>query len=174
MKIVSIFEDKLWAFHYEGEEFNEYDRLIELWTDMDYLFTFLKQNEKDIPKDVSLEEMAMHISTNVEVIDDTLVAIASTKEGSLSYFFKPLHNREYRAQVLSLQKGREDCLRIYAIKIDTNTFVITGGAIKLPLQHLMQERMHTTKELNKLNRAYAYLSGENIIDEDSFFEFLNE
>lgn len=174
MKIVSIFEDKLWAFHYEGEEYNEYDRLMELWTDMDYLFTFLKQNEKDIPREVSLEEMAMNIRSDVEIIDDTLVAIASTKESRLSHFFKPLYNREYHARVLSLQKGREDCLRIYAIKIDTNTFVITGGAIKLPLQHLMQERKHTTEELNKLNRAYAYLSGENIIDEDSFFEFLNE
>lgn len=174
MKIVSIFEDKLWAFHYEGEEFNEYDRLMGLWTDMEYLFTFLKQNERDIPKEIGLEEMAMNISSDVELIDDTLVAIVSTKERSLSHFFKPLYNREHRDRALSLQKGREDCLRIYAIKIDANTFAITGGAIKLPLQHLMQERVHTADELHKLNRAYAYLSGENIIDEDSFFEFLNE
>lgn len=36
--------------------------------------------------------------------------------------------------------------------------MITGGAIKLPLQHLMQDRKHTKLELSKINRVRDYLN----------------
>lgn len=72
-----------------------------------------------------------------------------------------------------MQKGRQNCLRLYAIKIDEETFVITGGAIKLPLHHLMEDRDHTIKELQKIKKAQDYLRANQIFDEDSFFEFLN-
>lgn len=62
---------------------------------------------------------------------------------------------------------------MYAIKIDEDIFVITGGAIKLPLQHMMQDREHTNVELQKIKRAQDYLKAQNIFDEDSFYEFLN-
>lgn len=65
-------------------------------------------------------------------------------------------------------------MRLYAIKIDEDTFVITGGAIKLPLQHLMQDRAHTQLELSKLNKAKRYLEENGVNDNDSFYEFLNE
>lgn len=77
-------------------------------------------------------------------------------------------------RVLSLQKGRAHSLRVYAIKVDADTFVITGGAIKLPLQHLMEDREHTTIELKKLNNAKSYLREQGICDDESFFEFLTE
>lgn len=63
---------------------------------------------------------------------------------------------------------------MYAIKIDDDTFVITGGAIKLPLHHLMNDREHTRVELQKLDSAKSYLDENDVFDEDSFFEFLNE
>ncbi|WP_430613208.1 hypothetical protein [Flavobacterium sp. JP2137] len=63
---------------------------------------------------------------------------------------------------------------MYAIKIDEDVFVITGGAIKLPLQHLMEDRVHTKEELRKLECAKEYLKDNGIFDEDSFFEFLKE
>jgi hypothetical protein len=47
---------------------------------------------------------------------------------------------------------RNRLLRLYAIKIDDNNYVITGGTIKLDNQHLMQHKMHTQKELDKIRR----------------------
>lgn len=75
---------------------------------------------------------------------------------------------------MSLQKGRRHCLRLYAIKIDDDTFIITGGAIKLPLQHLMEDREHTLMELAKLKKAKYYLKENGVFDDESFYEFLNE
>ena len=49
MKIVNIFAEQLYAFHYQGEAENEYDRLIEDWTDVSYLRNYAKQNNiKDV------------------------------------------------------------------------------------------------------------------------------
>lgn len=44
MNIVPIFADQLFAFHYDGEVDNEYDRLMELWTDVAALKAYLNAN----------------------------------------------------------------------------------------------------------------------------------
>ena len=42
MKIVNIFANKLFAFHYENYSDNEYERLMELWTNVNFLKFMLK------------------------------------------------------------------------------------------------------------------------------------
>jgi hypothetical protein len=61
---------------------------------------------------------------------------------------------------------------LYAIRIDENCFVISGGAIKLT--HLMKVRPHTQRELDKLDAAKSYLQKQGIFDEDSFFKKITE
>lgn len=63
-------------------------------------------------------------------------------------------------------------LRIYAIKLDPGIYVITGGAIKLT--RTMQEREHTLVELAKMERVRRYMLENNIVDMDSFQDYLNE
>jgi hypothetical protein len=86
--------------------------------------------------------------------------------------FKPLNNSEYRIVQLSKNKAygnrNQSWLRIYAIKVDVNTFVVTGGAIKLT--RTMNEREHTSLELIKLTRCRDYLREEGLIDEQAFKE----
>lgn len=174
MEIVNIFAERLFAFRYAGEADNEYDRLLDLWDDMEYVYNFLNENKEDIPNNKTIPQIAEYIMEDAQEIDEKLIEIVQTEDKTLSHFFKPLHNLESGARILSLQKGRQYCLRMYAIKIDEDTFVITGGAIKLPEQHLMEHRDHTKVELQKLNNAQAYLNEMGIYDRESFFEFLNE
>src|SRR5690606_15667046 len=174
MEIVSIFADRLFAFHYKGEEDNEYDRLLDLWTNTEYVREFLIANKADIPKDKTKRQFVEYIRKDAIYIDEQLIKITETNDESLSHFFQALDNAEYQFKILSLQKGRRHCLRLYAIKIDDDTFIITGGAIKLPLQHLMEDREHTLLELKKLKKAKEYLKENEVFDEDSFYEFLNE
>lgn len=63
---------------------------------------------------------------------------------------------------------------LYAIKIARDTYLITGGAIKLPLHHLMEDREHTTIEKQKLENGREYLRSHGVYDSDSFYEFLND
>ena len=62
-------------------------------------------------------------------------------------------------------------LRIYAIKLSEGIYVIIGGAIKLTLK--MEERVHTKLELVKMEKVRSFLLNENIIDNDSFVEYMN-
>lgn len=169
MKIVSIFEDKLFAFHYDNEDENELNRLLGLWSDVGYLYRFLKEQKKDIGS-WSIDKLAEKILSDAESIDDTLKELSTNESKRLEHFFKPLDNSEYQFQLLSRQKGRIDYLRIYALKIDDNCFVITGGAIKFT--HFMNDRKHTKDELHKLESAKQYLKENGVSDSDSFFELL--
>lgn len=77
----------------------------------------------------------------------------------LSEFFKPLHNKEagtaYDLQQLKAYGNLSNSfLRIYAIRYG-NSYVITGGAIKLTDQ--MKDRKHTKEELYKLDLVRDYL-----------------
>lgn len=61
---------------------------------------------------------------------------------------------------------------IYAIKLASGIYIITGGAIKLTAT--MQEREHTRKELIKIEKVRRFLLQENIIDDSGFIEYISE
>jgi hypothetical protein len=172
MKIVPIFADRLFAFHYETEPDNELSRLLKLWNDTFYLYQFIKENKEDIPKRKPVPTLINQIIDDGNKIDETLYKLSKNKDETLEEFFKPLNNQEYRVLELSKRKGRKNYLRLYAIRIDINCYVITGGAIKFT--HLMKDRAHTEKELRKIDQCRDYLKDNGIIDADSFYEFLNE
>jgi|LakMenEpi03Aug12_release.lakeMendotaPanAssembly.Ray.scaffolds.fasta_scaffold286393_2 hypothetical protein len=167
MKIVPIFADKLFAFHYKGEAVNEFDRLMDLWTDIAFLIDYLKENNI-----TNVKKIVKDILQDAEQIQDFLDNISQNKE-PYGFYFEPLQNSE-RNKILAFQKGKikENILRYYAIKLDENCFVITGGAIKMSQK--MQEHPDTTNELKKLEKARAYLKQNGVFDEDSFFELLIE
>lgn len=63
-------------------------------------------------------------------------------------------------------------LRIFAIKLEPGIYVITGGAIKLT--RAMQEREHTLRELAKMEKVRSHLLTNNIVDKDSFDDYMSE
>ncbi len=163
MKIISIFADQLFAFHYDGEADNEYDRCMELWTDINFLKKYAQDNGiKNTTKFVN------EVLEDAEQIQDFLEDINQNKE-PFGFYFEPLQESEFK-KVLALQKGKikRNILRYYAIKLDDNCFIITGGAIKMSQK--MQDHPDTDNELRKLNKAREYLRKNGVFDEDSFFE----
>jgi hypothetical protein len=167
MKIVSIFAEKLFTFQYEGETDNEYDRLMELWTDITFLKAFAKEN-----KIINVKSFINEILQDAEQIQDFLDNLSQNKE-PYGFYFEPLQDSESK-KLLAFQKGKikKNRLRYYAIKLDNNCFVITGGAIKMSQK--MQEHSDTNNELKKLEIARTYLKQNGVFDEDSFFELIIE
>lgn len=173
MKIIDIFANrKLYAVKYDGEDFHELDRLLDLWNDPSHLQTFVKTNSKDLPKDRTSYQVINDILNNVSELEDILDEIANDGNRQFKEFFSPLYNQEYKVVELSMQKGRKNYLRLYALKIDDNCFLITGGAIKFT--HLMEERPHTLEELNKINRCRDFLKSNGVFDDGSFYEFITQ
>lgn len=167
MKIIPIFAEKLYAFQYAGEVANEYDRLMDLWSDNTYLRQYAKDNNI-----IEVRGFVNEISADAAYIQD-LMEKTTKSNASFEDFFMPLNDLETGTRVLlSLRKGKRYKLRIYAIKVDINLLIITGGAIKLV--HKMKEHKDTIKEKNKLEAAKAYFKRKDVFDNDSFYELINE
>lgn len=97
--------------------------------------------------------------------------------GYLDYLFRPLENQRIHEMLLSREKAKgkrssthNSWLRIYAIKLDAGTYLVTGGAIKLT--HLMAKREHTLNELRKMEMVRNYLLDNGVRDADGIKEDL--
>ncbi len=88
MKIVCIFAEQLYAFHYDNEEENELYRLLALWSDVSYLYQFIKDNQADIPTFTTIEELLNQIIQNAHDIDDVLYDIVTNNYRKLEEFFE--------------------------------------------------------------------------------------
>ncbi len=172
MKFVTIFAGKLFSFHYEGERLDEYSRLRDRWNDPEYVFDFAEKNEEQITRmGYSTDTFVEHVLSDAEKLEDLLLEYEND-DSSIDFCFQPLHDQESMCKRLSLQKKKCKFLRLYAIRIDKDCFVITGGAIKIT--RTMQEHPDTDRELQKLNHCRNFLQLNGVFDNDSFFEIIGE
>lgn len=179
MKLVSIFADPkpaIYAIQFDDED--EFTKVFDLWSDVEYLEDFFEKNKSDLEKEfygnISVEEAVNLTLKEAELLEERLYELAQNGNFdtsiNLQSLFKALNNQDYK--ITSLQKSkaygsrRKSWLRIYAIRIASNLYVITGGAIKLT--QTMNERSHTLQELNKLCRVKDFLKEEGLLDESDF------
>lgn len=146
---------------------------------MDPLFlrSFFSENRKDLIT-------CFHNMELEDAIYDTLADAASlislilngTSDNELNKLFRPLENSRILEMLLSREKakgkrisGHPSWLRLYALKLDDDIYLITGGAIKLTRK--MSERPHTVNELRKMETVRNYLLENGIIDSDGIKDF---
>lgn len=146
---------------------------------MDPLFlrSFFSENRKDLIT-------CFHNMELEDAIYDTLADAASlislilngTSDNELNKLFRPLENSRIHEMLLSREKakgkrisGHPSWLRLYALKLDDDIYLITGGAIKLTRE--MSERPHTVNELRKMETVRNYLLENGIIDSDGIKDF---
>src|SRR5258708_17950106 len=147
MEIIPIFVDNYEGLHsikYGNEADNEFERLFELWNDYEYLFDFCKANEGNIFNDFfqinQLEDFIDMVRAEAWELENIFLGFyenSSFTNGALQRIFMPYHNQEYKVTTLQLSKGkisyeliRKPLLRLYALRVDNNTFILTGGCIK--------------------------------------------
>lgn len=171
--------EKLWAVVYDGEDTNAFEKAFSQWNDYEWLEEFFSKNINDLSAYFHIVDVDKAIYDTVDdAYDLECLILDLDPECSLDKVFKPLEN--YRANEVILgrekTKGRitthASWLRIYAIKLETGRYVITGGAIKLTAT--MQEREHTLKELQHLNQVRDFLKTQGISDYEGFKEISNE
>ncbi|HEY5592156.1 MAG TPA: hypothetical protein VIK55_14220 [Paludibacter sp.] len=175
MEIVSIFEPYLYSFKYSDEEFDELERLFDEWNDIEMLRKFFEENSKDlIYYHIDIDDVIIETRKEAAALRKKFIDLSLESSPKLDAMFMNLDDSELRIINMSKQKSRRRWLRIYAIRIDTNTFVITGGAIKLTHQMEIKKggRPHTEKELKKLDICRNYLKEHGVYDADSFNELV--
>jgi hypothetical protein len=168
MKIVTIFETRLFAFHYDDEEENELERLMEKWSDVNYLYSYAKKNGIS-----DVYGFTSNVKQDLECLEDLLLQIENG-HFNLTDYFEPLGGKQFDSKILKLHKGKipYNKLRLYGIKLADHCFVITGGAIKM--SQTIQDHPDTMNELEKLLNAKKYLISNDVFDDASFYELINE
>lgn len=171
--------EKLWAVVYDGEETNAFEKAFAQWNDYEWLENFFTKNLNDLSSYFHIVDVDKAIFDTVDdAFDLECLILDINPEFSIDEIFRPLENSRISEAVLGREKtkGRitthASWLRIYAIKLESGRYVITGGAIKLTAT--MQEREHTLVELQHLNQVRDFLIKEGICDYDGFKELNDE
>lgn len=177
MNIATIFDvvtDCLYAVQFEGEEKHEFSRLFELWNDVEYLEAFFEMQQKELANEfwnaISVEDAVLKTIRDARKLERRLIQVAEVgkidKSEALSSFFKPLHDSTTKIEPFEKNKAKgintPNWLRIYAIRLDNNLFVISGGGIKLT--KTMQESEHLLLELKKMELVKEYLQNDDNSD----------
>lgn len=187
MEIVDIFEvveGSLYSVLFEAEsnavddndtiipvgQLHEFRRLFDLWNDPIRLREFFTAHEKDLNEDywdgISIDEAIEKTRAEAKVLEAVLLEYAEAGKTerlkNLSMIFKPLSDgkieKEYEKDKAKVG-GKKTWLRLYAIRIDANFFVVCGGAIKL--RKTLNDRKYLLKELEKIEITRDYLKDED-------------
>lgn len=172
MEISGIFEvvpDSLYSIQFAGEDDHEFSKIFRLWNDTDYLQSFFETHYSDLLafwEYMSVKEAVAITKMDAARLDNEILSIATSValggSENLSMIFKPLSPATWRVDKIEKSKARgmrrKSWLRIYAIRLGVNHFIVTGGAIKLT--RTMNEREHLYKELTKLEEVCRFLRGD--------------
>lgn len=170
MEIINTFVPGLTAFKFSSKD--ELARNLALWMDTKYLYEFFEKNKEHLTYfNVTSVKEAVNITLReVEQIQEKLFELTQNGDKQLDELFQNLDNNEYRKTLLSKQKSKQRWIRLYAIKIEPNHYVITGGAIKLV--HKMKQSELTQKEKTTIEKCRNYLLEREVYDADSFYELI--
>jgi hypothetical protein len=173
-------KDHLWAVRNMEKPKNELALLFDSWNDIGFLMDFFMENLDDL-------KQFFHIQRISDAIDDTMddaeelqrLILDIPYTENLDELFTPLGSADLTIRELTREKARNwdrighaSWLRVYAIRLEKNVFVVTGGAIKLTRS--MQERPHTQEQLEKLNSCRQFLLDNGVFDADSFISLIEE
>ena len=181
MKLVSIFAHKkntLLSIQFDNNDFDEFSQAFNQWQDIEYLEQFFEEHKNDLQSkfygNISVEDAVYDTIEESREFEEHIrqIAIRGVRDNEPNLnniVFKTLNN--YETSLLH-QKSKayglvnKSWLRIYAIRISANIFVVSGSAIKLTLE--MRDREHTKQELEKLKKTAQYLKNEGFIDDDDY------
>lgn len=174
MKLTPIFvskdsEDGIWSIHLDDESQNEFDKFFDLMNDIEWLHNFFGQNKADLHGgffgSITIGVAVSRTLDEVEEMENSLYDYSEQgfvgSDTNLQHLFKPLNNFEYTITAHQKSKARikRGWLRLYAIRLAENCYLVTGGAIKLTSG---MKREHLQYELRKLEQAKLFLRSNGV------------
>jgi len=174
MKLVPIFvsedsEEGLWSIQLDGETQSEFEKFFDLINDIEWLHNFFDQNKADLHGgffgSITIGVAVSRTLDEAEEMEDSLYNYSEQgfegSDNNLQHLFKPLNNFEYTITGHQKSKARikKGWLRLYAIRLAKNCYLVTGGGIKLTPD---MKRQHLQYELRKLETAKQFLRNNGI------------
>ncbi len=182
MEILKIYEDCLYSIKFDDADIDEYSRTFQLWKDLDYLVEFFKVNAKYVDNpfwkdkgldsenpNASAERVAKESLVLASYIKDLASNAIDGKFPDFENYFKPLGGKYSYVTELEPNKsyGTFDpsLLRLYAIKLDKNVYLIVCGGIKLgkTIQSFPDLK---DKVFTKIDNVLAFLKANGITESE--------
>ena len=176
MKIIEICGPYLYSVKYETEEI-EFYKLFHEWENADWLQSFFETHSCDmdpvfwgnitdpeVASSRTLEEAFDLDSLFQQLLENT----RNNTEPDLDTFFKPLGG-EYAyvwdyLPVKGYGTAFPSLLRLYAIRLAPNSYIVTGGGIKYCRK--MDDSPELKDELKKIEQVRRYLKENAIFDSE--------
>ena len=144
MKIITLYDGFLYAVQYDVGKKNVFDELFDYWDDVSGVYDFITVNEEYLQSDfwgnrMTPFDVAQKVVDEAEELEEEIFERCNNAKDNdkpdLDDMFKYLDGKYRDVYELTPTKaygiGRPSFLRLYAIKVDSNVYVITGGGIKL-------------------------------------------
>ena len=182
MEIIELYQDKLYCIKYDGEAKNEYARIFGQWHDLDYLVKFFKDNasyiatpfwrsaglmpdKPELSAQKIIDEANLlepYIRTLTENADKDVLPDLDTYFHFLGGKYKCLWSLE---PMKSYGTAKPSLLRLYAIKLDSNCYLIVYGGIKLG-DTIQNSPGLKENVFRKIDEVLNYLRTNGIIDRE--------
>lgn len=179
MKFINISGERIWSVVYDGESVDALTKLFREWNDLDFLEEFFMKNSDDLASYFRITDIDLAIYDTLEDANELRCMILDiSPDADVDRLFRHFENSRIAEMLLGREKARgirrahDSWLRIYALKIEKNAYLITGGAIKLT--RTMEEREHTLAELRKMEIVRNFLIVQGAIDIDGLKDIAND
>ena len=180
MDIIEIITNRIYSIKYDEEDTAEYYRLFNKeWTDVESLLDFFQSHLEFTENEFwgflgnDPEIAAARVLKDAHMLEPHLRDLAKNSNNGehpdLDNYFKPL-NGKYAYDIEHIpMKGygvlESTFLRLYAIRIEVNCYLIVYGGIKLN-SSIQNSPDLQDKVFNRIDRVKQYLVDEIIIDKD--------
>lgn len=178
MDIVTIYSPYIYSIQYDDKNDNEFDRLLDQWNDVNYVTQFMKENQEYLKTDIwqrtpEPEDAARQVMDEAEALENLFDELNKNatdgKKPDFDSHFKYLEGKyKYELQwppMKSYGTIRPSLLRMYAIKMKENVYLITGGGIKLSdtIQNSPVLKEHVIQDID---RVRSFLKENGIMDNE--------
>lgn len=182
MEIVEIYEPWIYSIQFDEEDLNEYDRLITKWHDIDYLVEFFSSNSKYLDNPVwqaiglassDPEGAAERVIDEADNLAEYILQLAENvddgRKPDYEDFFKVLGGKYSFVCELEPMKAygiaKPSLLRLYAIKLEENCYLIVCGGIKLSAT-IQDSPDLKDNVIQKIDKVLSFLKREGITSQE--------
>lgn len=182
MDIREIYKDCLYSIKFDEADTDAYSQAISLWRDLDYLVEFFKKNAKEVDQPfwrevglnpdtplASAERVASEAIVLAAHIRDLAQNTADGEIPDFEDFFQPIGGKYSYVRELEPHKSygtfTPSLLRLYAIKLDRNVYLIVFGGIKLG-STIQNSPGLKEQVFNRIDNVIAFLKANGIFEAD--------
>ncbi len=182
VEIVEIYKEWLYSISFDEEDLTEYHRVFRQWHNLDYLVRFFTEHRDYVDtvfwRNAGLnpdnpEQSAERVIDEADSLESYIIQLVSNcSDGVKPDFDEYFHflGGKYKClwslePVKSYGTESPSLLRLYAIKIDANCYLIVYGGIKLG-DTIQNSPVLRDKVFHKIDSVLNYLRTNGIADSD--------